>query len=134
MPQKATGDPPPIPATVLPSSFCLCLPQLPRGTVPVPPPPLLCDGPFVLVDVRHLHAGEDVGVHVVGACYVVNVRSVGVQVDGVTGEEVSVDDREEAQVVYQGVWGGAGESSRFSHLPVPTCPAPQPPGQELTPS
>lgn len=76
----------------------------------LPPRPrthcLLRDLLAVLVDGGHVDAGKDVAVHVVGARYVVNVGRVGVQVDGVIGDEVSVDDREEAQIVQHGIWVG----------------------------
>ena len=78
----------------------------------MPPPPhllhfpgLLCDVPFVAVDGWHVHPDEEVAVHVVGARYVVDVCGVGVQVDRVIRDEVSIDDGDEGQIVQLGVWG-----------------------------
>ena len=95
----------------------------------MPPPPhplhfpsLLRDVPFVAVDGWHIQPDEEVAVHVVGAGYVVDVRSVGVQVDGVIRNEVSIDDGDKGQIVQLGVWGRTAACSQTFWYP----PAPPP--------
>lgn len=80
------------------------LPELPSAPALGPALSLLRDGLLVLLDGRHVDAGKEVAVHVIGASDVVDVGRVGVQVDGVIGDEVSIDDRHEAQILQYGVY------------------------------
>lgn len=63
----------------------------------------LCDILFGLIDGWHVNSGKEVAVHVVSASQVVNVSSIGIQIDGVIRDEVSIDNRGEAQVIPNGV-------------------------------
>lgn len=104
-------------------------PSPPSGDRPGPAPPLLRDSLLVLVDGRHIDGGKDVAVHVVGASDVVDVGRVGEQVDRVVGDEVSIDDRDEAQVVQHGVCVGEQQVLAPSSA---TCLSPKPRGTALT--
>lgn len=104
----------------------LCRPQPPHsfGNRVGPAPYVLRDSLLVLVDGWHVNAGENVAIHVVGASDVVDVGGVSKQVDGVIGDEVSINDRDVAQIVQHGIYV---EEPGVLAPSVPTCVPPPPP-------